>query len=373
MRHTLYIYIVLPFAMLFAGCRTTPDLPKGDITQVKGRNGFYLLCEGNMGSNKATIDYYDARYDTLYRNIYPAMNPSVVQALGDVGNDICAYGSKIYATINCSALLEVMDRDGRHLTKIDIPNCRDVVAHDGYVYVTSYAGPIDMSNPAYEQRGYVARIDTSTLTITDTCIVGFQPDGMAVVDDHLYVANSGGYMAPNYDSTLSVIRLSDFREVRRITVAVNLYRVLADQRGMLWVTSRGDYMQAPEMLYRVNPQNGDISPMGFGATTLCMQGDSLYFFSTEYSAATHKYQKTFGIFNTLTAERVSSGFITDGSETQIQRPYGLYVDAATHEIFVTDARDYTTPGVLMHYSADGKLLRSWRTGDIPGHFAILHQ
>ena len=36
------------------------------------RNGFYILCEGNMGSNKATIDFYDSDADTLYMNIYPA-------------------------------------------------------------------------------------------------------------------------------------------------------------------------------------------------------------------------------------------------------------------------------------------------------------
>lgn len=375
----LFLYLS-PVLIFLSACRPqpvnpptppdpSPDTLKRDALGLTGRNGFYLLCEGNMGSNKATIDYFDYTNDTLYRNIYPRMNPTAVQALGDVGNDIAVYGHKVYATINCSGLLEVMNSAGEHMTKIDIPNCREILCHAGYVYVSSYAGPIDTDNPDYDQRGYVAKIDTSTLTIVDTCEVGFQPDGMAVAGEYLYVANSGGYMAPRYDSTLSVIRLSDMKEVRRISVAINLNKVVADARGILWVTSRGDYEDTPEMLYRVNPMTDEVRAMGFGASVLAQQGDSIYFFSTEYSNITHKYVKAFGVLNTLTAERVADMFITDGTESKIVLPYALYVDAGTRDIYVTDARDYVTPGVLYRYSRDGKLLGSWRTGDIPGHFA----
>ena len=50
--------------------------------------GFYLLNEGNMGSNKSTLDYYDYTTATYRRNIYAEANPDVPKELGDVGNDL---------------------------------------------------------------------------------------------------------------------------------------------------------------------------------------------------------------------------------------------------------------------------------------------
>ena len=50
--------------------------------------GFYVLNEGNMGANKATIDYFTYQGSNYLRNIYAERNPTVVKELGDVGNDI---------------------------------------------------------------------------------------------------------------------------------------------------------------------------------------------------------------------------------------------------------------------------------------------
>ena len=54
-------------------------------------SGFYLLNEGNMGSNKATLDYYDYTTGEYIRNIYAEANPDVPMELGDVGNDLLIF------------------------------------------------------------------------------------------------------------------------------------------------------------------------------------------------------------------------------------------------------------------------------------------
>ncbi len=201
--------------------------------------GFYLLNEGNMGSNKSTLDYFDFATGEYRRNIYGDANPNVSKELGDVGNDIKIYGSKLYAVINCSNKVEVMDkRTARRLGQIDIPNCRYIKFHEGYAYVTSYAGPVQI-NPNYEQKGYVAKVDTATLQVIDRCLVGFQPDELEIVDNKIYVANSGGYMVSNYENTVSVIDITTFTETKRIEVGINLHRLEADRHGNLWVSSRG--------------------------------------------------------------------------------------------------------------------------------------
>lgn len=53
--------------------------------------GMYLLNEGNMGSNKSTLDYVDFSQGYYVRNLYAERNPHVIKELGDVGNDIQIY------------------------------------------------------------------------------------------------------------------------------------------------------------------------------------------------------------------------------------------------------------------------------------------
>jgi DNA-binding beta-propeller fold protein YncE len=79
----------------------------------------------------------------------------------------------------------------------------------------------------------------------------------------------------------------------------------------------------------------------------------------------------YAIVNTLTQECVTTNFITDGTESNIRVPYGIEVNPITHDIYITDARNYVNPGYLYCYSADGVKKWSVRTGDIPAHFAFL--
>ena len=98
-------------------------------------DGLYILNEGNMGSNRCTLDYLDlsGTDSTIhyYRNIYAERNPSTVKELGDVGNDIGIYGSKLWIVVNCSNKVEVCEaRTTRRLGQVNIDNCR-YLAFDG--------------------------------------------------------------------------------------------------------------------------------------------------------------------------------------------------------------------------------------------------
>lgn len=111
-----YLFIVLAGCCLAAGCRkielVNPTeyevLPFGEDPDADPI-GMYLLNEGNMGSNKADIDYLDYRTAVYARGIYAEKNPNVVKELGDVGNDIQVYDGRLFAVINCSHKVEVMD------------------------------------------------------------------------------------------------------------------------------------------------------------------------------------------------------------------------------------------------------------------------
>lgn len=98
--------------------------------------GFYLLNKGNMGSNRASLDLFNYRTGVYTKDIYSERNPNVVKEMGDVGNDLKIYGNKLYAVINCSNKVEVMDKwTTKRIKKIDIPNC---IGQDIVLRVTIY-------------------------------------------------------------------------------------------------------------------------------------------------------------------------------------------------------------------------------------------
>jgi hypothetical protein len=59
--------------------------------------GFYVLNEGVMGANKATLDYFEYLTGEYQQDVFPACNPSIIGQLGDVGTGLAIYGSKMYA------------------------------------------------------------------------------------------------------------------------------------------------------------------------------------------------------------------------------------------------------------------------------------
>lgn len=354
---------VIPSSMIQLQPPGTPSLIKG----------FYLLNEGNMGSNKSSIDYFDYTTGYYRRNMYAEVNPSVTMELGDVGNDIQVYGNKLYAVINVSGLVEVMDvATARHLATIKIPNCRYIVFNKGKAYVSSYAGPVSIDPNA--RLGYIAEIDTISLKVTNEVTVGYQPEEMVALNNKLYVANSGGYRVPNYDNTVSVIDLNTFTKTNDIEVAINLHRMKADAFGTIYVTSRGDYENVASDIYMIDSSTDKVTgSLGIAASELCICNDLLYLYGSDYNRATQETTINYAVIDTRTKEIISHNFITDGTDKNIERPYGIAVNPETQEILITDAKSYTLPGTLYCFTPEGKKKWSVTTGDIPAHFAFVYK
>lgn len=336
--------------------------------------GMYLLNEGNMGSNKATIDYLDFCNGCYIRNIYGERNPNVIKELGDVGNDIQIYGNRLYAVINCSHKVEVMDaRTCRRIGQVDIPNCRYICFHAGKAYISSYVGPISIDPNA--QLGAVFEIDTATLQITRKVTVGYQPEELVVYNEHIYVVNSGGYRAPDYDSTMSVISLRDFRQVQKIPVCLNPHRLRKDQYNQLWITSRGDYKDVQPQLICFSPAtNSQLSIANApAASEMVIVGDSMYYYGSHWNEQTMSNTITYGVLNIQYPISNIRPLITDGTEKNIKIPYGIQVNPYNGDIYVTDAKNYVSSGQLHCYSREGKRKWSVRTGDIPAHMCFVYR
>lgn len=344
---------------------TTPEYTEID--------GFYLLNEGNMGNNKSTLDYFDYKEGTYYKNIYAERNPTVVKELGDVGNDLLIYGEKMYAVINCSHKVEVMNaNDATRIAKIDIPNCRYIVGNEGYVYVSSYAGPVQIDPTA--PKGAVFKVDTLSMQVVGSVEVGYQPEEMTIVGNRLYVVNSGGYMPPNYDNTISVIDLDKFTlcDVIQLDKTANFHRLDHDSMGRLWLSSRGNYFgDMNSNLYVVDPKGKQIiKDMGIPVSDMWVDGNYAYIISAEWSYVTGKNTVSYAKIDMQSMEILDRNIIKDGSDANIKIPYGIAVNPITKDFYVTDAKSYVVSGTLYCYGSDGVMKWKQTAGQIPAHFAF---
>ena len=373
----LYLIPLLLFLLFFSACREDEQIFLSGSVQVTlplvgtRIKGFYQLNEGNMGTNGASLDYFGYTTGYYTRDIFSERNPDIVKELGDVGNDIQVYGQKVYAIINVSNLVVVFDvRTARKLKEIEIPNCRYLAFHDGKAYVSSYAGPVQIDPNA--EKGLVAEIDTVTLKLTRKVTVGYQPEEMIVHEGKLYVANSGGYRAPNYDRTVSVVDLETFVEKKKIDVAINLYRMAIDKRGDIYVSSRGDYKNTSPNLYVIDSRTDEVKQcLDIPVGGMCMSGDSLYYYSVAYSMSSGGNRVTYGILDTRTKKEITDRIITDGTDKEIMIPYGLAINPETKEILMSDAQNYVVTGFVYCFSPEGRLRWKTQGGNIPGHFAFV--
>ena len=342
--------------------------------------GMYVLNEGNMGSNKASIDFLDLDENkpTVHylRNIYSERNPNVVKELGDVGNDIKIYGSKLWIVVNVSNKVEVATADScKRITQINIPNCRYLAFKDGFAYVSSYVGPVKFDKDA--PLGMVYKVDTVDFKKKDSVVVGYQPEELCIVDNKLYVANSGGYRAPNYDHTLSEIDLATFKEIRKIKVGLNPHHCQVDHYGQIWVTSRGNYNDVPSRIYRLYKGRNQLYEVMDSIDTpvsgLSIVGDSLYYYGTAWNNATATNNISYGLINVRTHKIIDTNLFSAPQLKAITMPYGIIVNPVGRDFYLMDAKNYVSSGSLLHFKSDGTYDWTVQTGDIPGHATFVYK
>ncbi|MCL2597452.1 MAG: YncE family protein [Paludibacter sp.] len=363
----LLIISSLLIALTITSCSPVEPQPEQTVQSV---TSFYLLNEGMMGANNASLDYYNYQSGIYQKNFFTQVNPNIIGGLGDVGNDLQIYGSKMYAVINLSGLVEVMDaKTAKHIGTIEIPNCRKINFYSGKAYVSSFAGATYNNG---NQIGFVAEIDTTTLQVLQKVNVGFQPEEIEFINGKMYVANSGGYNTPPNDNTISVVDLQIFTEIKKIDVAVNL-SVLRKAGNKLFALSLGNYADINPDIYVIENEMMTKKLGIENASNFCISGDSIYILSAQTDWITNTTFAKYIIYNIKNQEIITENFITDGTNSEIEIPYGIAINPISKDIFITDAQQYFTSGKLFCFSHGGKKLWSVETGICPKYIAFLRE
>ncbi len=338
--------LILLTALLTTSCEledqpeSTGDLP--GLAQGACR-GLWILSEGLMNLNNSTLAYYSFEQKSLNKNMFRLLNK---RGLGDTGNDMKAYGSKLYIVVSLSSQIEVLDlHSGLSIKRIPLfdenqrarqPRYIDFV--DGKAYVCSFDGSL-------------SRIDTASLEVEDYVYCGRNPDGICVVNNKIYVSNSGGLDNPNFDSSISVVDPLSFREIKRIETGLNPYLMQVDSQGDIYVVLRGNLLDIPFSLCRIDSQLDSVVQefQDIPAWNLAIHNDTAYI----YHYSVQGGQNSVKVFDCLTETIISDQFITDG--TPVTRPYTIKVNPYSGDVYISDAYDYTLWGDCLCFSAEGNL------------------
>lgn len=329
--------------LLFA-CDKNNDLPSA--TSVMD-HGILVLCEGLFQQNNSSLSWIDLNDETVDTDFFTSQNG---RFLGDTGNDMKMYGSKIYIIVNNSNTIEVINKkDGKSIKQISMTNGsaakqpRAIAFYNGKAFVTCYDGFVDV-------------IDTTNLTISQRIPVGSNPESLAVSNGKLFVSNSGGLNYPAVDSTVSIIDLTSYAELDRIVVGKNPGAVQVDSEGDVYVIARGNYSSIPSRMVRINSQTNSVEQTySFDASGMALMND--YFLISYYNYSTQSSE--IRLFNTLNETIENNNFISTSGLTTL---YGIQYNPATDKIYCLDAMNYTNSGYVRQYTSTGVYEKSYHVG-----------
>ena len=310
-------------------------------------NGMAVLCEGLFQQNNSNVSWVNFSDGSISNTLF---QDKTSRQLGDTGNDMKRYGSKIYIVVNSSSTIEVLDAISfTSLQQIEMMNGpiakqpRSIAFNASYAYVSCYDGYVDI-------------IDTVSLSVIGRIQVGSNPEGMSVANNKLYVANSGGLNFPNVDSTLSVIDLSTHAEIHKIVIGKNPSVVISDDAGEVYVINRGDYGALPSSISRIDSQNDIVlSELPINATHITKMNDKFLIANFNYNTNV----STVSLFNPITETMLNPNLISGNSITSL---YGINYNSNTNQIYITDAMGFTNTGYVRSYSSTGVHLQDYHVG-----------
>jgi hypothetical protein len=336
--------VISVFVLVFIHFLTGCDDENKDIENhpENASEYLYVLNSGSMGMNNASLTMYNVEKRTVIHHYFEKQNN---RSLGDTGQDILVYGSKIYISMTDERTVEITDLEAKSIKQIKTDaQPRSFAAHNGKVYITLF-------------NGYVARLDTASMNMEEEVKVGRNPEQIAVFDDRLYVTNSGGLdfaTETGYDKTVSVIDVRSFTEIKKIDVVINPCDIVSDNRGNIYVVSTGNYGDIPNTLQRIDAKTDQVSVMtDIKATRLALAGNMLYSLHAQWGNPVTCY--SYDILNNAVLSINFTG------NTAMSDAISISSDSGSSEVYIGTS-DYMNMGDVYVFNKNGDLLYDFEAG-----------
>lgn len=343
-----YILILL----LFVSCKKDKIDPEINLP-TNYSNGILVLNEGLFQQNNSTLSWIDLSTNKVKQDVFLNINDRL---LGDTGNDLQRYGGKIYIVINASSTVEILDANTLKSIK-QIPlnhqsqgqQPRRIAFWNDKAYVSSYDG-------------FVNIIDTNSLSVSSRIEVGQNPEGLAVMNDQLFVANSGGLSFPNVDSTVFQIDLNTNQILDTFVVGNNPGDVISDGSQNIYVVKRGDFGANPSELIKINVSTGTVENTSLPASTLSKNESFMYISYYDYNTS----NSSVSLFDLNTETVTNSNLIGNNDITTLYGSYSFKND----QVICLDAMNFTNTGALKIFNNSGSLISTYEVGLNPNKILI---
>lgn len=340
--------------LLLQACRK--DRPLVIDPQPVSTKGVYVLCEGAYSTvtnrSNSSITYFDFGTSDPNKDYFKTQNGI---DLGSNANDLKQYGSKMYCVItgttpaNKDSYLEVMNiATGKSIKRIAFSDAtvgflpRTIAFYKGKAYVSSYDG-------------YISKVDTGSLSIESRIKVGGALEGIAIVNNKLYVSNSDHYLyATANNASVSVVDLGTFTKVKDIAVGHNPTKIAATNAGDLFVITKGNYADILPGLDKLSSvTDTKVGTNNKVSLEYLNISDGLGFVIGDYM---DPYFKTLNISN----GEVLTNFVTD--QTALTSPYGATLNTLDKLLYLSDSKNFSGDGRVFGFSLDGKKKFEFATG-----------
>lgn len=346
----------------FVSCSSDDDDPWVEPEFI---NGAYILNSGKMNNNNANLGFYDFETDKYTSKVF--FNQNNGTSIGDTGNDMVIYGSKMYILATNSNKIYITDLKGKLLKYsngddaiIDPKNDANEAAkprfgtsHGGKVYVSLYSG-------------HVARIDTTSMLIDGKVQVGAFPENLIAVNNNLYVSNAGY----GNGETVSIVNLNQFKETSKLTVTLNPNGLASDNNGNIYIASFGKTWGGSNVmpqLQKYNPATSELTNLGTDiATKIVMNKDkNKLFIIKENWDNNGAPANDVTYYDIQKNEMVTDTYfkIPEGSNVNLKHAYTMSIDPNNGDIYISTS-DYSNTGDMHIFSADGTYKKSFDTGGI---------
>lgn len=337
----------------FASC--VKDKPSAIINTVPGSTGnVYIVCEGNYGNGNATLYAYDPVQDSVFGDIYKAVNN---QPLGEIFQSMQHIGDKLFLCINNSDKVVVLNAGSCVLTAtLHIPQPR---------YILPISATKAYVSTLYHNKVY--NINPQAMLVTDSITMpGLSPEGMCLYFNTAYTGSWDTSSGNNiFGINTNTDQLSDPIKISGKAPQ----ELLIDKDQMLWVLA-GDEPEIPATLTRVDPSSGNIlQSYAFPTAAYPMKPvlnntkDTLYFIEVNYYGGTTNN----GIYRMSIYDKAlpSLPFL---QAAQNQYFYALGIDPKSGNIYIGDPKGFTQKGSVYIYQSNGTQIKSFTVGVGPGHF-----
>ncbi len=315
--------------------------------------GVFILNEGNYGAGNSSLSYYDPVEKTVVNEAYARANG---ERLGEGAQSMAVRKDQGYLIINNSEELLVIDINTFKLTGtitgFNVPRYVHFLS-DTKAYVTEmYSGHIAIIDP--QQRRITGYIDTPGHPGTEQMV------------------QYGKYVFTNcwsYDNKILVIDTELDRVVDEIEVGIQPTSLVLDRYGKIWTITDGGYEGSPygweaPALYRIDAATRQVEreflfEKGDWPSEVCIDaaGEMIYFIN-----------KAVWCMWVMDENLPDEPFIPapEGWSTF----YGLGVNPVNSDVYVSDAIDYSQPGVVYRFSSDGRPIDTINAGIIPSAFCF---